>query len=102
LLGQGQQVGHESVYFEIYEPYFQQAARLGDWKGYRLGTKAPLELYDLKADPIEKQNVAAAHPDIVRKIEALMKAEHTPSPHYDAPEQGRPGGAKTKNKTLSR
>lgn len=98
LIGQGQQVGHESVYFEIYEPYFQQAARLGDWKGYRLGTKAPLELYDLKNDPAEKQNVAAAHPDIVRKIEAIMKAEHTPSPHYDAPEQGRPGGAKTKNK----
>ena len=98
LLGQREQVGHESVYFEIYEPYFQQAARFGDWKGYRLGTKAPLELYDLKNDPAEKQNVAAAHPDIVRKIEAIMKAEHTPSPHYDAPEQGRPGGAKTKNK----
>jgi arylsulfatase A-like enzyme len=88
LLGQGQQTRHESLYFEIYEPYFQQAVRMGDWKGYRLGTKAPLELYDLKTDPTESQNIAAAHPGIVRKIEAIMKAEHSPSPHYDAPEQG--------------
>ena len=97
LLGKGQQPQHESLYFEIYEPYFQQAVRLGDWKGYRLGTKAPLELYDLKADPVEKQNIAAAHPDIVRKIEAIMKAEHSPSPYYDAPEQGSPRPTKGKN-----
>ena len=97
LLGKGQQTQHESLYFEIYEPYFQQAVRIGDWKGYRLGTKAPLELYDLKADPVEKQNIAAAHPDIVRKIEAIMKAEHSPSPYYDAPEQGSPRTTKGKN-----
>jgi len=101
MLGKNQQVRHASLYFEIYEPYFQQAVRMGDWKGYRLGTKAPLELYDLYADPVEKQNIAAAHPDIVRKIEAIMKAEHTPSPHYDAPEQGAPRGAKGKKKQAS-
>jgi len=101
LLGKGQQIQHESLYFEIYEPYFQQAVRMGDWKGYRLGTKAPLELYDLKADPVEKENIAAAHPDIVRKIEAIMTTEHTPSPHYDAPEQGSPHGAKSKKKKVS-
>jgi arylsulfatase A-like enzyme len=90
LLGQTPAARHESLYFEIYEPYFQQAVRLGDWKGYRLGTKAPLELYDLKADPQENQNVADSHPDVVRRIEAIMRAEHRPSPHYDAPEQGGP------------
>jgi arylsulfatase A-like enzyme len=87
LLGQTQSRQHDSLYFEIYEPYFQQSVRLGDWKGYRLGTKAPLELYDLKADPAEQHNLAAAHPDIVQKIESIMAAEHTPSPYYDAPEQ---------------
>lgn len=87
LLGKPQAARHESVYFEIYEPYFQQSVRWGDWKGYRLGTKAPLELYDLKTDPAEKSNIAASHPEIVRKIEAIMAAEHTPSPHYVAPEQ---------------
>jgi arylsulfatase A-like enzyme len=87
LLGRKQLRQHDSLYFEIYEPYFQQSVRLGDWKGYRLGTKAPLELYDLKTDPAEQHDLAAAHPDLVKKIEAIMAAEHTPSPHYDAPEQ---------------
>ena len=100
LLGKDPQVPRESLYFEIYEPFFQQAVRVGDWKGYRLGTKAPLELYDLKADPAEKQDIAAAHPDIVCQIEAIMTAEHTPSPHYDAPESGKASGPKTK-KTAS-
>ena len=100
LLGKDPQVPRESLYFEIYEPFFQQAVRMGDWKGYRLGTKAPLELYDLKADPAEKQDIAAAHPDIVCQIEAIMTAEHTPSPHYDAPESGKASGPKTK-KTAS-
>ena len=87
LLGTDSLAHRESLYFEIYEPFFQQAVRMGDWKGYRLGTKAPLELYDLKADPAEKHDISAAHPDIVSRIEAVMTAEHTPSPHYDAPEQ---------------
>jgi arylsulfatase A-like enzyme len=90
LVGRGQQAQRESLYFEIYEPDVQQAVRMGDWKRYRLGTKAPLELYNVKTDPVEKQNVAAARPDVVRQIEALMRAEHRPPPHYDASEQGSP------------
>ena len=94
LLGEQQTKLHDSLYFEIYEPYFQQSVRLGDWKGYRLGTKAPLELYDLKSDPAEKHDLAAAHADIVKKIEDIMVAQHTPSPHYDAPEQSEKGTKK--------
>ena len=105
LLGEQQTKLHDSLYFEIYEPYFQQSVRLGDWKGYRLGTKAPLELYDLKSDPAEKHDLAAAHPDIVKNIEDIMVAQHTPSPHYDAPEQSEKGtkkpGQKKKVKSVS-
>jgi arylsulfatase A-like enzyme len=86
LLGKKQMARHDSLYFEIYEPYFQQAVRWGDWKGYRLGTEAPLELYNLQTDPTEAHDVAAAYPEIVKRIEAIMAAEHIPSPHFNAPE----------------
>jgi arylsulfatase A-like enzyme len=94
LLGQKQRVRHTSVYFEIYEPYFQQAVRLGDWKGYRTGTRAALELYNLGTDPTEARNIAANHPAIVKKIEAIMSAEHSTSPYFPAPEQSTPDKSK--------
>lgn len=101
LLGQEQKLRHESLYFEIYEPFFQQAVRWGDWKGYRLGAKAPLELYDLKTDPAEKNNLADAHPDVVKRIDAIMTAQHTPSPHYLMPEQPRKAKPAKNEKKLS-
>ncbi len=91
LLGRQQKALHDFVYFEIYEPFFQQAVRWGDWKGYRVGSKASLELYDLKTDPKEQTNVAATHAEIVTKLEAILAAEHTPSSHYSTPESGSAG-----------
>ena len=90
LLGQKQTASHDFLYFEIYEGGFQQSVRMGDWKGYRTGTKAPMELYNLKTDPAEEKNLAAENPDIVKQIDAIMTAEHTPSPYFVAPEQGGP------------
>lgn len=79
--------GHEFLYFEIYEPRFQQCVRMGDWKGYRLGTKEPLELYDLSKDPKEQADVAGKNEGVVKEIEAIMAREHVSSPHYTAPER---------------
>jgi arylsulfatase len=38
-----------------------------------------IELYDLKSDPAESNDISIENPDIVAKIEAIMLAEHTPA-----------------------
>jgi arylsulfatase A-like enzyme len=82
-----QQRTHEYLYWEFHERGFHQAVRTGDWKGVRLGLKRPVELYNLKTSIDEQTNVAAQHPDIVRKIEQIMSSAHTDSP--DWPIRGR-------------
>ena len=98
LLGRPQPANRAPLYWEIYEGPFQQAVRFEKWKGFRGGTKAPLELYNLEVDPAETKNVASQHADIVKSIESIMAREHVPSPHYDTPEQptARKGGGKKK------
>ncbi len=70
---------HDYLYWEFHERGFAQAVRMGDWKGVRLGTKKPVELYDLKADLGEERDVAARHPNIVAKIEAILKTARADS-----------------------
>lgn len=77
LLGQ-KQSGHEYLYWEFHEGEFAQAVRLGNWKAVRKQNR-PLELYDLQTDLSEQRDVATAHPPIVKRIEAIMKAEHVES-----------------------
>ncbi len=60
----------------------QQTVRVGDWKAVRQNmTKGNLkiELYNLKNDPSEKQDLAQMNPMIVNKLAKLMEQEHTPS-----------------------
>ena len=70
------------LYWEFHERGFQQAVRMGRWKAVRLKVGVPLELYDLHMDPNEQQNVAAANPGVVEKIEAYLETARTPSERW--------------------
>lgn len=73
------QKNHEFLYWEFFERGFEQAVRMGNWKAVRHTPDKPLELYNLKSDLGEKANVAAQHPDVVRKIENYLKTARTES-----------------------
>ena len=72
-----------------------------DMSAEREKDKEGVSLYDLKKDPTETRNLAATEPAIVQKIEAIMVAEHVPSPHYDAPEKSTVSVGKKKLKESS-
>ena len=82
LLGQKQTQQHEFLYWEFHEGGSKQAVRMGDWKGIRLDPGAALELYNLKTDLGETNNVAARHPEVVAQIEAYLKTARTESERW--------------------
>lgn len=98
LLGQAQ-TPRPFLYREFPGYGGQQSVRMGDWKGIRTkltakGTNANtplrLELYDLSRDIAETHNVADQHPEILARMETLLRAQHAaskefPFPPLDAP-----------------
>lgn len=92
LLGKEQQA-HEFLYWESPGYGSQQALRAGKWKAVRQqmrpasrqGKPIKTELYDLQSDPSESHNVASEHLDIVERLEAILKREHTPSQLFPLP-----------------
>ncbi|MBC8481962.1 MAG: sulfatase-like hydrolase/transferase [Planctomycetes bacterium] len=75
---------HEFLYWELGRVK-AQAVRMGDWKGLNFFVEGRFELYNLKEDIGEKNNIADKHPDIVKKIKAIMKKEHVPSQYFRLP-----------------
>ena len=76
------QPAHEFLYWEFHERGFQQAVRMGDWKGVRLAKDRPLELYNLKTDRAETTDLAAKEPAIVERIEKYLATARTESPNW--------------------
>lgn len=80
LSGKGKQTQHKFLYWEFHENGGRQAVRMGKWKGIRLNVinnpHAPLQLYDLEADPGETKNVARENPRIIQSIQKIMQQEH--------------------------
>jgi arylsulfatase A len=80
LLKKGKQVQHDYLYWEFHENDGRQALRWKDWKLVKLNVNKPnpvVELYDLKYDPEEKNNLMDKFPAVVKKLEKMMKAAHT-------------------------
>ncbi len=61
---------HQTLFWRS-GPYV--VARQGDWKLQIEGTSKLVALYDLAADPAEKANLAAANPDKVAEMKALIE-----------------------------
>jgi len=83
------QKSHDDLYWEFHERGFKQAVRMGDWKAIRFGIEGPIELYDLKTDIGEQHNIAAAHPNVVARIEAILKTARTESKDFPIRERKR-------------
>jgi arylsulfatase len=86
LLKIGKQKEHEYIYMEFSSYGGQQMVRFADWKGVRQNlTKnpnAPIELYNLANDISEQKNIAGQYPEIVSKMQEIMKKEHVPSVEF--------------------
>ena len=72
----------EAFYWELHEGKPIQALRFGNWKALRNGPGKALELYDIKTDPAETKDLAAAQPDLVARAEALIKQARVEDPNW--------------------
>ena len=93
LLGQ-EQPERRFLYREFPGYGGQVSLRMGDWKaivqdlvpqGKRPAQPWKIELYNLKDDIGETTDVAAQHPDIVQKMDRLMREQHVPSKEFPFP-----------------
>ena len=90
-----QQRSHEWLYFEFHEGGFQSAAILdGRWKGIRKGgTNSVFQLYDLKRDMGETNNLATKRADLVARIGRYLDTARSESADWPVRVAARSGGA---------
>lgn len=98
IFNEGKQADHPYLYWEYYtynynwnKPDSQQprnwldarAVRYGNWKAVIKSTPEDkavrTELYDLAADPAETKDLAATHPDIIKKVQDILRTASTPN-----------------------
>ena len=85
LLGKVQKK-HDYLYWEFHERGGRKALRKGDWKLVHYNVlkaeKMTTELYNLKSDPGEENNLAEDQPEIVKELISLMNSARTESEIY--------------------
>lgn len=77
LEGRTDQRKHEYLYWEFHERGGRQALRKDDWKIVRYDIEkdpsGDLQLFNLKNDPSESQNLATGHPEKLKELAGLME-----------------------------
>jgi arylsulfatase len=87
LLGRGKEQQRRDYLFWDFPGYGGQlAVRMGRWKAVRRGLRknpeAPLQLFDLEADPSESTDIAKEYPDVVQRLAGVMVSART-TPEYE-------------------
>ncbi len=84
LTGKGEQRSHAYLYWEFYERGVSQALLFdGRWKAIRLqSTQAPIQIYDLQTDIGETRNVAASHPEWVKRAAESFVSVRVDNEHW--------------------
>ena len=76
LTGRAQTNQHSSLSWELSKgKTTRKATRFGDWKAVQTASAKSIELYNLKTDPAETNNVAAKHPEILKQAKKLLGEE---------------------------
>ena len=71
---------HEYVYWEfLHGDLFKRALRLGQYKFVQNGIRSPIEMYDLKSDMDEKNNIAKDNPELIKRCKAIFRSARTES-----------------------
>ena len=78
LLGETQTNRPGFFYWTLRERETAQAARMGDWKIVRSTPDVPWELYNLKTDPGETNDVAGKNPGVISQFETLLHGANLP------------------------
>lgn len=80
LTGKGKSKTREYLYFEFGEKSGEIAIRFADFKAVKSGVRknknAAWELYDMRSDEKETTDIASKHPEIISKLDAIVKKEH--------------------------
>ncbi len=79
------------LYWEFYrQGDTMQAVRKGNWKAVRRPMKTGnIELYNLRADPAERDDVADRHPEVAVRLAKIMVSEHRDLGPGERPEDAR-------------
>ena len=100
LMGSKVKNPHDYLYWDYghCRDRYDQAVRMGNWKGIREGKGIKIQLYDLTTDLGEENDVADKHPKIVEQIEKIIRSAVIPSKRYPVGEKYTGGPIWKKNR----